>query len=72
LDGKIAALAMTVEGDADAAPTEPQQELFQTLSSRLDTQLTRWSGLTGKDIPAFIKVAESQNLHTIVVPPATW
>jgi hypothetical protein len=71
LDGKIAALAMNVEGEADAAPTEPQQELFQTFSSRLDTQLTKWSGLTSKDIPDFVKLAESQNLRTIVVPPAT-
>jgi hypothetical protein len=72
LDGKIAALAMTVEGEADAAPTEPQQELFQVLSSRLDTQLTKWSGLMNKEIPDFVKQAEARNLRTIVVPPATW
>ena len=70
LDGKIAWLAMMVEGGADAAPTEPEQELFQNASSRLDTQLSKWSGLTSKDIPAFVKLAESQNLRTITVPPA--
>ena len=67
LDGKLAGLAMTVEGDADAAPTEPDTAVFQMFSRKLDDELTKWSGIKTKDLPAFQKLTDEQHLHTIVV-----
>ena len=66
----MAALAMNVEGSTDNAPTQPQVEVFQTFSSRLDKDLSVWSGLMSKDIAAFTRLAESQKVGTIVVPAA--
>ncbi len=67
LDGKLAGLAMSVEGSADAAPTQPDYDVFQIYSRKLDTDLTRWSGMTAKDIPAFQRLTDEQHLHAVVV-----
>ena len=67
LDGKFASLAMSVEGGSDSAPTQPQYDVFQTFSSKLDVELTKWGGIVAKDITAFQKLTDSQNLHAIVV-----
>ena len=70
LDGKLAGLAMTVEGSADAAPTQPDYDLFQIFSRKLDDELTKWSGIKSKELPAFQKLTDEQHLHTIVVREA--
>ncbi|HEX3817419.1 MAG TPA: hypothetical protein VHW03_03930, partial [Chthoniobacterales bacterium] len=38
--------------DADAAPTQPQQDVFKELNSRLDEQLQKWAALKEQAIPA--------------------
>jgi hypothetical protein len=38
--------------DADAAPTQPQQDVFQMLSKRLDEQLQKWAALKQQEVPA--------------------
>lgn len=67
LDGKLAGLAMAVEGSSDTAPTQPEYEVFQMYSRKLDDELTKWSTIKAKDIPAFDKLTDEQRLHTIVV-----
>ena len=67
LDGKLAGLAMAVEGTADAAPTQPDYDVFQIFSRRLDDELTKWSGIKSKDLPALQKLTDEQHLHTIVI-----
>ena len=70
LDGKLASLAMAVEGSADTAPTQPEYDVFQSFSRRLDDELTKWSGIKTKDIPAFQRMTDEERLHAIVVKDA--
>ena len=67
LDGKLAGLAMAVEGDSDAPPTQPDYDVFQIFSRRLDDDLTKWSSIKAKDLAAFQKMTDDQRLHAIVV-----
>jgi hypothetical protein len=67
LDGKLAGLAMAVEGSSDTAPTQPEYEVFQTFSRKLDDDLSTWSGIKTKDIPAFQRMTDDQHLHAIVI-----
>jgi hypothetical protein len=66
LDGKLAALALTVSS-ADSAPTEPENQVFQKYSRMLDTQLTQWSSILTHDLAAFQKLTDAQGLHAVVV-----
>ena len=66
LDAKLAALALNI-GSADAAPTQPQADVFEKYSRTLDTELTQWSGILSHDLPAFDKLTDAQGLHAIVV-----
>ena len=66
LDGKLAVLAMNIESAA-TAPTQPEIDLFQKYSRRLDDDLTKWSGILTSDLAAFQKLTDEQHLHAIVV-----
>ncbi len=57
--------------DADAAPTQPQQEVFKKLSSRLDEQLQKWAALKQQEVPKvndMIKQADIPALTVSQVP----
>jgi len=69
LDGKLAALAMTV-GSAATAPTQPEIDVFQKYSRKLDEDLTKWSGIQTADLAAFQKLTDEQHLHAVIVKPA--
>ena len=69
LDGKLAHLASTVQGTSDSAPTEPEMQLFQELSKKLDTSLSQWGRILATDLAAFQKLTSQHNLQTIVVKP---
>jgi hypothetical protein len=44
--------------------------VFQSFSRRLDDELTKWSGIKAKDIPAFQRMTDEEHLHAIVVKDA--
>lgn len=70
LDGKLSVLATNVES-ADAAPTQPEQEVFQVLSKRLDEDLSQWGHILSTDLAAFQTLAAQHNIHAIVVKGET-
>ncbi len=65
LDGKLAVLASTVAGSADAAPTDAETEVFQALSGKLDTDLTQWSKILTTDLADFQKLTSRQNIQPV-------
>ncbi len=70
LDGKLSTLATTVEGTSDSAPTQPDYEVFQDLSKKLDEDLSKWGHILSSDLADFHKLTAQHNLQTIVVKPA--
>ncbi|MDE3164881.1 MAG: hypothetical protein KGN36_03670, partial [Acidobacteriota bacterium] len=70
LDGKLAVLAATVAGTADAAPTDAENELFQDLSKRLDSDLTEWSKILTTDLVNFQKTTSRMNIQAVQVRAA--
>jgi photosystem II stability/assembly factor-like uncharacterized protein len=73
LDAKLAYLAMDV-GDADSAPTEPEQQEFEKLKRQSGELVGRWEDLQHRDLAAFQKLTAEGSLSTVVVPPPgrTW
>lgn len=71
LDGKLSVLASTVQGSADAAPTEADHQVFEELSRKLDQDLSRWGGILTTDLAAFQRLTSQNRLQTIVVKPLT-
>jgi len=52
LNDKLAALGSTVES-ADSAPTKQAYEVFDSLSQRLQPQLTQWNAIKSGDLARF-------------------
>jgi photosystem II stability/assembly factor-like uncharacterized protein len=60
--------------EVDAAPTEPQLQVFQMLESRLDEQLKSWAQLKQGEVPKvnqLIKQADVPVLGVVSAPEAT-
>ncbi len=68
LDGKLAFLALSVNGASDSAPTESQYALFDRLKKQTDELLAHWNQVRDADIAAFQKVAAGQGVHAVYVP----
>jgi photosystem II stability/assembly factor-like uncharacterized protein len=68
LDGKLAFLAISVEGFADSAPTESQQELLAKLKKETDDFLARWEQVRNAELAAFQKLAADRGVQAIHVP----
>jgi phage-related tail protein len=66
LNAKLATLGNVV-GGSDAAPTTQAQEVFATLSERLDAQFERLETLIRRDVPRFNALVQEQNLPALTV-----
>jgi photosystem II stability/assembly factor-like uncharacterized protein len=64
LNLKIGGLAMAV-GGADFAPTKAMYDVFDDLSRRTDTQLTKWRGIARTDVPAFDKLVRGSGVPAV-------
>ena len=53
--------------EADAAPTQPQQDVFKMLSGRLDEQLKNWTALQEHDLPAVNNMIKQADLPALTV-----
>ena len=53
--------------DADAAPTQPQQEVFKKLSSRLDEQLQKWAALKQQEVPKVNDMIKQADIPALTV-----
>ncbi|MEP6686515.1 MAG: hypothetical protein ABJB22_07045, partial [Verrucomicrobiota bacterium] len=52
---------------ADAAPTKPQLDVFQLLSTRLDEQLSKWSKIKTDDVPKVSSLIKQVDLPALSV-----
>jgi hypothetical protein len=53
--------------DADAAPTQPQQEVFKMLNGRLDEQLQAWTNLKQHELPAVNNLIKQADIPALTV-----
>ena len=51
----------------DNAPTKPQLEVFQTLSSQLDEQLQKWAQLKNDHLPRVSDLIKQVNLPVLII-----
>ena len=59
-------------GGADAAPTQPQYEVFDMLSKQLDEQLGKWQAIVSQDVPALNELMKKNNVPAVeVAAPAS-
>ncbi len=65
VNNKLAALGSSVDS-ADSAPTNQANEVFNDLSTQIDTQLLRLTDIKSKDISAFNKTFVEKNLPVIM------
>jgi hypothetical protein len=70
LNNKLAALQGVVEA-GDGAPTAQSVAVFEDLSGRLDTQLTRVEAAVGKEVAAFNATLASRQLPPIATTVPT-
>jgi photosystem II stability/assembly factor-like uncharacterized protein len=71
VDGDLAGLAIITGGDADAAPTAAAVDRFAKVKEMVDGYQTRWNNLVADDLPRVRKVADQQNVHVLILKPAT-
>ena len=67
LNDKLAALGSTVES-ADSAPTKQAYEVFDSLSQRLQPQLTQWNAIKSGDLARFNDLVR-QSVPPVIVTP---
>jgi len=52
---------------ADAAPAKPIYDNFDGLSKRLDTEMAKWQGVVGHDVPALDEMARKAGISWVSV-----
>jgi hypothetical protein len=56
--------------EADAAPTQPQEEVFKLLDSRLEEQLKAWAQIKTTDVPRINELIKQADLPALTVSAA--
>ena len=56
--------------EADVAPTQPQEEVFQVLDSRLEEQLKAWAEIKTNDVPRINELIKQADLPALTVSAA--
>ena len=51
----------------NAAPTQPQLDVFAMLSSQLDEQLKKWAQLKGEEVPKLSDLIKQANLPAVII-----
>ncbi len=64
LNEKLAMLATSVES-ADGAPTRQEQDVFRSLSERINAQLDRLRKLVSEELPAFNRMVREEDVPAI-------
>ncbi|HEX4666268.1 MAG TPA: hypothetical protein VH207_06675 [Chthoniobacterales bacterium] len=54
---------------ADAAPTEPQQEVFAMLDKRLEEQLQNWRQIKSEEVPKINQLIKQADIPALTVAP---
>jgi photosystem II stability/assembly factor-like uncharacterized protein len=53
--------------EADAAPTQPQEEVFKMLDGRLEDQLKAWAQIKREDVPKINELIKRADLPALIV-----
>ena len=56
-----------LEHGANAAPTQPQQDVFKMLSDQLEEQLKKWAELKTNEVPKVSAVIKQLDLPALTV-----
>ncbi len=56
--------------EADAAPTQPQEEVFKMLDGRLEEQLKSWSQIKNEEVPKINSLIKQADLPALTVAEA--
>lgn len=56
--------------EADVAPTQPQEEVFKILDSRLEEQLNAWAQVKANDVPRINELIKQADLPALTVSAA--
>ena len=56
--------------EADAAPTQPQEEVFKMLDSRLEEQLKAWAQIKTDDVPKINELIKQADIPALTVAEA--
>lgn len=67
LNNKLAALA-SIAGSAESRPTAQSYQVYEDLATRANAQLRTLEGLLKKDLEAFNRLVQGQNLPAVAVP----
>jgi photosystem II stability/assembly factor-like uncharacterized protein len=68
IDARLAFLAMSVSGFADAAPTASQTQEFEKEKKATDDLLAHWDQVRNTDVAAVQKLASESGIQAIYVP----
>ncbi|MFL6537922.1 MAG: WD40/YVTN/BNR-like repeat-containing protein, partial [Chthoniobacterales bacterium] len=66
LNERFDTFSHTIDG-VNAAPTQPQLEVFKVLGSQLDEQLKKWADLKATDVPKIGEAIKALNLPAIAI-----
>jgi photosystem II stability/assembly factor-like uncharacterized protein len=67
LNNKLAALA-SIAGSAESRPTAQSYQVYEDLATRANAQLRTLEGLLKKDLEAFNRLVQGQNLPAVAIP----
>ena len=57
--------------EADAAPTQPQEEVFKMLDGRLEEQLKAWAQIKTDDVPKINELIKQADIPALTVASAS-
>jgi photosystem II stability/assembly factor-like uncharacterized protein len=69
LNERFDAFSHVLDG-ADTAPTKPQLEVYQMLSTKLDEQLKLWTQIKTEDVAKLTEMIKQANLPALIITPA--
>ena len=69
LNERFDAFSHFIDSGDSTEPTKAQQEVFQTLSKRLDEQLAKWSQLKSQDVVKVSDMIKQANLPALIITP---
>ena len=69
LNEEYDAFSHTIEA-ADTAPTQPQLDLAQNLSQRLDAQLKAWAQIKADELPKVNALVRQSEIPALFIPPS--
>ena len=68
LNERFDSFSHSIDG-VNAAPTQPQYEVFKMLSGQLDEQLTKWTQIKNEEVPRIGTAIKQLDLPALAIDP---